>query len=184
MAKAIDLTGNKYGKLTALERAEDYVTFDGQRFVQFLCKCECGNTCVVRSASLRSGATRTCGCGKKGEKRGRTPRPEGAEPKRANICIDCKKACGGCSWSAADPVTGKLLFQPVPGWTAEKVTLKLGGCGEKKYDRMAETYRITACPEFEEDTYTIKHDCKQLSPAESAWFLDNVREILRKWADE
>ena len=42
-----------------------------------------------------------------------------------NICFDCRRACGGCSWSAADPETGKPLFRPVPGWTAERSFLRL-----------------------------------------------------------
>lgn len=50
----------------------------------------------------------------------------------ANICFDCQRACGGCSWSACHPVTGKPLFLPVPGWTAEPSRLySAGGGGEK-----------------------------------------------------
>jgi hypothetical protein len=65
-----------------------------------------------------------------------------------NICIDCQNSCGGCSWSAVNPVTGKILFEPVPGWTAKKVLLNLGKRsrkGKKIYD---ETYHITACPQY------------------------------------
>ena len=179
--KIQDLTGNKYGKLLVLERAEDYVSFDGDRLSQWLCQCDCGNKCVVRSSSLKSGATSSCGCGKRGKKRVRKPMPE-AKSNRANICIDCKKACGGCSWSACDPKTGKLLFEPVPGWEAEEVTIVLGdyGNGKKKIDK---TYRITACPLFEGETQPIRHDRKQLSPEQDKWFLENVERILREWAD-
>jgi len=69
--------------------------------------------------------------------------------KRMNICAGCQKACGGCSWSAADE-NGKLLFKPVPGWTAERVRLAVGY--NKKRERIyTESYRITACPEFVPD---------------------------------
>ena len=61
--------------------------------------------------------------------------------KRANICFDCENACGNCSWSAVD-MDGKLLFEPVPGWTARKVTINLGK------GRTTETYHITDCPQF------------------------------------
>ena len=66
---------------------------------------------------------------------------------RTNICIECQKACGGCSWSEMDPVTGTIRFEPVPGWTAEKVLLNFGTTtsGRKV---VTETYHITACPEF------------------------------------
>jgi hypothetical protein len=181
MAKAIDLTGNKYGKLLVLERAEDYVSFEGNRYTQWLCRCDCGNECVVRSSSLISNATNSCGCGKRGKKRGRKAMSE-VRRNQANICIDCKKACGGCSWSAADPVTGKLLFQPVPGWTAEEVTLSLGTYGNG-IKRVEKTYRITACPLFEGEEYKIKQDYNQLTPEQSEWFLNNVNRLLREWAD-
>ena len=61
----------------------------------------------------------------------------------ANICFDCEKACGGCSWSAFDPETDKVRFEPVPGWTAEKTLLRGGHSGQ-----YFETYHITACPEY------------------------------------
>ena len=51
------------------------------------------------------------------------------------LCWDCKKATGGCSWSKN--------FTPVPGWTAEKI------CSVAYNDVVRETYSITACPEFE-----------------------------------
>lgn len=60
---------------------------------------------------------------------------------KTNICFDCQKACGGCSWSKK--------FEPVPGWTAEPVLLNLGKVHSKK--RHVRTYHITACPEFVKD---------------------------------
>lgn len=69
-------------------------------------------------------------------------------PKRiigANICFDCDRACGGCSWSALDPVTGKPQFKPVPGWTATPVVLNESHNG---YEYKYATYQITACPQF------------------------------------
>ena len=34
-------------------------------------------------------------------------------------CDTCRKACGGCSWTAIDPMTGEVRGEPVPGWTEE-----------------------------------------------------------------
>lgn len=62
--------------------------------------------------------------------------------KKGNICFDCDNACGDCSWSAVDPDTGKLRFEPVPGWTATPVKLNMGK------GRIHDTYHITACPQF------------------------------------
>lgn len=53
------LTGQKFGLLTVLKRAEN----DKNNRIQYLCKCECGNIKVIRGSSLTSGNTKSCGCG-------------------------------------------------------------------------------------------------------------------------
>ena len=60
----ISLIGNRYGKLTVTERAEN------NRFghVCYKCKCDCGGEVIVDSTHLRNGNTNFCGCIKsKGE---------------------------------------------------------------------------------------------------------------------
>ena len=101
--------------------------------------------------------------------------------KKANICIECENACGGCSWSAVDPVTGKLRFEPVPGWEAEEVPIVLGvyGKGIKKVDK---TYHITACPQFVKARQKTRNT-RELSVEESNGFLENVERILKRWDD-
>lgn len=69
---------------------------------------------------------------------------------RTNICFDCQRACGGCSWSACDPVTEKPLFRPVPGWTAEPSMLYPAGGAAKRTSEVW-TYHVTACPLFVRD---------------------------------
>lgn len=54
---AIDLLGKKFSKLMVLERAENI----GSQ-ATWKCQCECGNIVRVRSADLRSGHTKSCGC--------------------------------------------------------------------------------------------------------------------------
>ena len=57
----IDLTGQRFGKLTVLQRdtskpiGHDCATY-------WLCKCDCGNECSVPAAHLRKGQTKSCGC--------------------------------------------------------------------------------------------------------------------------
>jgi hypothetical protein len=58
----VDLTGQKFGKLTVIERAEDYITSSGRKVVAWYCKCDCGKKCVVRSTNLKNGITKSCGC--------------------------------------------------------------------------------------------------------------------------
>jgi hypothetical protein len=49
-----DLTGQKFGRLTVIERANK-----GSRW---LCTCDCGGTNTVKASLLLSGNTKSCGC--------------------------------------------------------------------------------------------------------------------------
>lgn len=51
-----DITGQRFGKLTALS----YETKNGK--VYWTCQCDCGNKCVVVSQNLKNGHTQSCGC--------------------------------------------------------------------------------------------------------------------------
>lgn len=56
-AKRMDLTGQRYGKLTVLAPAENIGSMTA-----WLCRCDCGREVVVMTAHLRSGQTESCGC--------------------------------------------------------------------------------------------------------------------------
>lgn len=56
MSRLIDLTGQKFGRLTVLKR--DYTT----RGVYWVCQCECGHKAYVDGRYLRKGITKSCGC--------------------------------------------------------------------------------------------------------------------------
>ena len=56
-----DCVGQVFGKLTVLERAEDYISESGHRYVQWKCRCQCGRETTVRAIKLRRGDTKTCG---------------------------------------------------------------------------------------------------------------------------
>ena len=53
----IDMTGKKYGRLTVLRKEGVYKGHDTLWF----CKCQCGNSTIVRGSYLRNGHTKTCG---------------------------------------------------------------------------------------------------------------------------
>ena len=55
--KKLDLTGQRFGKLTVLAPAEKI----GQH-TAWLCRCDCGRQAVVATRKLRGGETRSCGC--------------------------------------------------------------------------------------------------------------------------
>ena len=60
LGKMIDITGQVFGKLTVIECAGK---LDGRRYF-WKCQCECGNTVIKEGSSLRSGNTKSCGCGR------------------------------------------------------------------------------------------------------------------------
>lgn len=53
MGKFIDLTGQRFGKLIAIEYAGDK---------KWLFKCDCGNEKVIRTSDVKLGKTQSCGC--------------------------------------------------------------------------------------------------------------------------
>lgn len=61
MGKSIDLTGQRYGKLVVVEKAEPRQVGNRKRLF-WNCVCDCGNTACVSGEHLRSGHTKSCGC--------------------------------------------------------------------------------------------------------------------------
>lgn len=58
-----DFTNMKFGRLTAICRAEDYIYPNGKgRAAKWHCICECGNEVDVRHDKLKDGITISCGC--------------------------------------------------------------------------------------------------------------------------
>lgn len=75
---AIDITGQRFGRLVAVQRAGT----DKFGEMMWLCKCDCGDTPSVRSSALRKGLTTSCGCwrrentGQRYRTHGRSTSPE------------------------------------------------------------------------------------------------------------
>lgn len=59
MGKAIDLTGQKFGRLTVVKRAPNKGTH-----ACWWCRCNCGNSKLIPviGTHLRTGNTKSCGC--------------------------------------------------------------------------------------------------------------------------
>ena len=53
-----DMTGQRYGRLVVLERAEN----DRHGNAMWLCQCDCGHKKIAMGQSLRAGKTKSCGC--------------------------------------------------------------------------------------------------------------------------
>jgi len=55
--KKLDLTGQRFGKLTVLRPAENK-----NKRTTWRCRCDCGSECIVTTRNLRAGKTKSCGC--------------------------------------------------------------------------------------------------------------------------
>ena len=62
-----NLTGKRFGKLEVIER-----TPSQQRFAYWKCKCDCGIEKNIRGGSLIHGITKSCGCLRKADLKGKT----------------------------------------------------------------------------------------------------------------
>ena len=77
MGTLINLIGQKFGRLTVIERMPN-IKKKKEQIVLWKCKCECGNEVTVKSIDLRRGHTKSCGClkmemaGKQSIKHGKT----------------------------------------------------------------------------------------------------------------
>lgn len=58
MGKKVNLTGQRFGRLTALEETDQRQSGS----IIWKCRCDCGETAFVPAMSLRNGRTRSCGC--------------------------------------------------------------------------------------------------------------------------
>lgn len=57
MGKLIDLTGQKFGRLTVVKHA-----YNRNKKTYWVCLCDCGNYVTVRADCLKDGNTKSCGC--------------------------------------------------------------------------------------------------------------------------
>lgn len=58
MSKVKDLTGMKFGRLTAIK----IIGQNEHKSNLWLCECDCGNQCITYTTQLLIGKTKSCGC--------------------------------------------------------------------------------------------------------------------------
>lgn len=61
MTAALNLAGQKFGRLTVTERGQN--TTDGR--TRWICTCDCGNECLIYGKYLKDGRSQSCGCFRK-----------------------------------------------------------------------------------------------------------------------
>lgn len=95
MSKANNLTGQRFGRLTAVERAGK----DKHQKALWRCSCDCGGTLITRASNLKSGATSSCGC---------LHKPHGGHGTRLyRIWKGMKDRCRRCSHSSYECYGGR-----------------------------------------------------------------------------
>lgn len=77
MPNALDITGQRFGKLIALKKAPSR---NGNTY--WLCQCDCGNQKEIQTGNLTRGATKSCGC---------SQNPSGKIRKKEKYCLNCGK---------------------------------------------------------------------------------------------
>ena len=110
-ARRQDLTGRVFGSLKVMGPARD-----GAGCAAWRCKCECGNEVVVRTDSLTSGGTRSCGCMKgaqrldlSGQKFGHLTALEPAGDVNGQTTWLCRCDCGNEAVVRTSYLTGKTV---------------------------------------------------------------------------
>lgn len=93
MSRIIDLTGQKFGRLTVIERGPDYVKPSGKHEIKWHCRCECGNEIDVLGENLKRGVSRSCGCYRKETTRSRTATHGESNTRLYGIWLSMKRRC-------------------------------------------------------------------------------------------
>lgn len=60
--KLQDLTGQRFGRLTVIKRAENKISPKGHQTTMWICKCDCGKIVEKSSIRLKSTEVPSCGC--------------------------------------------------------------------------------------------------------------------------
>ena len=62
MPEIKDITGKRFGRLIVIQKAVNKKHNSKNTATRWICKCDCGNTKIINSYSLRNGNTKSCGC--------------------------------------------------------------------------------------------------------------------------
>ena len=106
MSKLDDLTGRCFGRLTVVRKSEE--THASKTLWE--CKCDCGNTTIADSYSLKSGKRVSCGCLKAERKKDLTGKRFGKlvvvkiSERRSNgyLLWECQCDCGNIKYTTTD----------------------------------------------------------------------------------
>lgn len=129
MGKFIDLTNQKFGRLTVLER----LPYKKNNQILWKCQCECGNIIETTGGALRSGNTKSCGCIRRknliGKKFGKlTVIDYTNESRHGRALWKCQCDCGNISYATTEGLR-----------TGDNVSC---GCRNLARDKFRQTYMV------------------------------------------
>ncbi len=93
MAAFKDLTGERFGRLRVVERADDVIYRDGRKRTAWLCLCDCGTSCIIAGSTLQSGTSNSCGCLRSDLLKARNTKHNGSFERLYRVWNDIKKRC-------------------------------------------------------------------------------------------
>lgn len=91
MAKSIDLTGRRFGRLVVLDKVPVTSARCEYKGIYWRCQCDCGNKSTVRGGNLRRGDTKSCGCLRQENGR-RVMQEVGRRPKKRAVQPECQES--------------------------------------------------------------------------------------------
>lgn len=103
MPKLIDLTGQRFGRLVVVKRADN--SADGR--ARWLCKCDCGQSKTVLGEHLKKGRTKSCGCAKSESSSKRFKKHGGRNSKLYRIWSNMKDRCNNPDCKAYSDYGGR-----------------------------------------------------------------------------
>lgn len=136
MSHLIDLTGQKFGRLTVIKKAERK---KGCTNALWLCLCDCGRLTIVRSTSLRKGESQSCGCYRSEYWKGKMTSHGKSTSSIAHTWYEMKARCMRASHHAFKNYGGRGI----------KV------CDEWQNDFQAFYDHVSALPHFGEEGYSL-----------------------------
>lgn len=97
MNEPIDITGERFGYLTVIKRADDHYQSNGRRRIMWLCQCDCGKQKVLFGDNLRSNKSLSCGCLQKKRASEARKTHGDADSRLYNIWCAMKRRCNNSS---------------------------------------------------------------------------------------
>ena len=166
MPKILNLTGNRYGHLTALKIVEG-----SSRYVVWECRCDCGNLVYAESRQLRNGTVVSCGCIKKENRKKRVGRKaedltgrvygrltvlERVENRNSLVMWKCRCSCGEITIASSHDLT--IGLKKSCGCLRKESSRKMDITG-RRYGKLVALYPLGKTEESGSMLWRCRCDC-------------------------